>query len=382
MSKVTDIEVARKTRKLNRRRKNILFLCIFTSIVVVSLSAARLLDAADPGILFGEIFAPGDGFPVSLSGSYIKYVTNYKNLLGVLSDTNFTVFSPSAKKLISIQHSYSNPSVQTKGNQVLLFDRGGKKLSVYNGEQIRYAKDLTNSIVYCDVSKDGKVAAATGAQGYISQVTVMDVKGDDLFKWSSLDNYVMFVRFMEDGKGMIVGGVYTKDGSVNTRLSAFRFDSEEPLWNYEAPDSIPYHMGVEGSRILLVTDHSVIQLGADGRERNKITFDGKTLAAFKVGNTGNIALALTEYSLKKSDNIIIYDQSLNKLGLIASVDQIRDIEVTASEVILLTDEGIERYALSGGEKGSPITGVDGSYLNSIGSKIYAITANGIYQYNN
>ena len=76
--------------------------------------------------------------------------------------------------------------MDVEGNTILLYDRGAKKLPVYNKSRELYSKEFDYPIISASLSDRGALLVITETQRYIAEVTVFDKLGGQLFKWYSL----------------------------------------------------------------------------------------------------------------------------------------------------------------------------------------------------
>ena len=72
----------------------------------------------------------GAGFPIDISGTNIIKTFTVGENFGVLTDAVYYLYAENGKQLLSAQHDFANPKVESAGRRFLIYDQGGNRLFV------------------------------------------------------------------------------------------------------------------------------------------------------------------------------------------------------------------------------------------------------------
>ena len=176
--------IEREERREQRERKHKLIVWIVIAIVVLALIIMKICEVNVNSIKDRFTDANGnftltegvvtDNFPFSLDASQNVIVTDFNNMLGMLTPNSFTVLeSKEASVNYAFEHGYSNPVLSTEGVYSLVYDQGSNNYRLDTTSQAVYEEETAKSILCADVAKNGTVALATTSKEKLCDVTLI-----------------------------------------------------------------------------------------------------------------------------------------------------------------------------------------------------------------
>ncbi len=224
----SSLRVLKGTKKA-KRIKSIIALLLAVIIIVVLF----LVHISSPTGLTDLIkcsFArrgSGSGFPITLSGGTVEEVDITDGCITVLSDTYIEMYNVSSKELVSEQHKYSSPKLQTSKTRALIFDQGAEELSVYDITGKIFSRDMKEPILTASIGRNGTYAVVTDPEDIAAKVYVYNKNNSLLFDWESKSDLVNSVSVSNNGKYVVVSTVNAKNGEYSNSLKTFNTKSKE-----------------------------------------------------------------------------------------------------------------------------------------------------------
>lgn len=379
MSNVTDIKVAKSARKRKRIIQNIVSVVAVIAVMAIAVNIDSIVGYLDIGYHFTEWYSPGDGFPVEVESGHIKSTVEYDGKIGVLTDSGFSVYSPTGREISHFYHSYASPYIAIEGDAFVLYDLGGTKLSLYINDELIQEYTVDNPIIDVDVSSDGNVAVVSSGSGFLTQVAVYDKVGSEIYRWQAVESCITDVAI--DSSTMIVSALSIEDSYATTTISYFSFSSDTAIFQDEIQEEMPISADYTSTGIVLCTDGGIYKYDFDGNLTASYIFGNKALGGFTMDEFGNIAVGFSTKSEKRIDYITVLDTTLNESFSMELDDELNDFTVEDGNMYLLLEDYLVCYSLLGSEQWSTeLTSGEGITLVVVGDYYYISTTSDIYQY--
>jgi hypothetical protein len=373
---VTDIS----DLKLKRRRRKIIDILfkifILAAIVLLGLSLIITKDRWYPrlsGILSGtpfgnsEIITDTEGFPVSIPENSSCSVKPTADGFAVLTDTRLTVYKDNADKTLDVSHDFVSPVIDTDGNNLLLYDIGGKNFRFFSGRKLLFEKSTDFPIQIARTS-GGFTAIAAEHDRYLSDLTVYDKTGTMIWNYKSI-NRITDITFTENGDGIYITVSDSKSGDLVSKILCYSFG--EPVKDEEG-NAVPMYESEFVKTFALKTE----LFGTDGiiliGDREAAIFDRQcNLVDFTVYNNRIIdydTASDTEgnksaFVLEKGGAVIMADTVTKHFKTLHLTSEPLKISAKPGAFTVLTDLDAAIYSAAGNEIIK--TGTDGSYQDII-----------------
>ncbi len=291
----------------------------------------------------------GDGYPTPIVGNSVEkgnFFCQNKELY-VLSDTRLTILNSTAKELVSRQHSYSSPAMQSAGSRVLLYNIGGTGYEIEGFSNTLFSGNTSENLFTADISQNGKYALVTEDRGYCAKMMVYSSDHTEQYSYEFSDCYVTDISLNRDGSRAAVCGITAEDGSIVSAV--YLFDFSNP--NAEAVvlfDSC-FLMDVEyceNGSVIAVGD-SLVSIIDSGGNRTDYGFNGQKLSSYAIDN-GRVVLSLLPYENSTASRLLVIGESGQQIMSVDLPSISSCISLYADTAAALVNSQVLFYAVSSG----------------------------------
>lgn len=317
----------------------------------------------------------GEGFPFTIQGNTVlknNFDISRKNA-AILSDTSLNVVSKKGKVIISAQHNYVSPMLDTSSSRFIIYDLGNKKYRIesINGKVTEV--ETKDKILAASIADSGKYAVATFAENFASTLNVYTPENKLQYEYSFASGYVTSMDIDEDGKKGVVTTAYSKDGKIASAVYLFDFEKTEPVNVYEYEDAIFVSSYYSDEKAVCVSDNIFVFLDEKTNEKNEVHSDGNLIKAYD-SYKGNLALSYSTYSGAAENYLKIYDDFGKEKYFLKFDEKILDTAVFGNTFAVLVNEKVEAYDMDTGEFiGQYVAGSDAVAIEFASSKeIYVL----------
>ena len=163
---------------------------------------------------------------ITYSSGNIPFFSPFKDGITVLGDSSISVYSRDNIRFSVHSVNYRNPVLRVSDEYILCFDRGGKKLSVYNSFDLLFEKEFSDVIINADIDDSGRIAVITEKYGYKGQLTVFNTSFEERFLWYSADSYLVDVAFTSTNSVSVVSVVQNME-NIDTVVYSLNYSAGE-----------------------------------------------------------------------------------------------------------------------------------------------------------
>lgn len=378
MAKLTDLEKVRRKRQRHRLVRNLLVLTILAGAIWCAMWAVEHAGELDLKTAYSDIkaeIATGSGFPVPLPGGKVLQLDAVNNVLMLLSNTNLYSYNASGRQMLNEQHGFINQALVTGEDRMLMYDRGGSKLSLYSKSALLDTITTDYKIYTADLSLNGNYAVATTSREYVAHVKVYNKSGQDIFNWYSYQKPVVSVSLCDTKDEMMVGCVDVSDGSYLSSISKFQFSINQELNKVEFPDELLLFVDYRSSnRIFALTDKRAILLNQDLKELKSYDYEGQKLNRIvESRDNQTLMLILGDYAENKHLKAVVLDNEFQLLGEFEVDYEITDSQIDTDYVYMISKNQLEILQHDGTKlMDKQINGIQNIHL--IQEQLYYITS--------
>lgn len=152
----------------------------------------------------------------------------------------------------------------------------------------------SGTVLDCELSADGCVCYAASDSGCKTQVTVLDRKFRETYKWKSFSCYINCCAISEKAQRLAVVGLNQIDSIFCSTLSILRTDTADDAVIAEAElgNQVIYELWfLSNDRIVAIGESSALFFTTGGECLHTYDYDGKTLTDFTRGKNGELYLS-------------------------------------------------------------------------------------------
>ncbi len=318
------------------------FTFILTSVGIIPLDAILLRAKV-------SVSGSADRFPVAVNTESVLVTDIAEDNILILTTENVMVYSPNGKQLLNHPHIYAKPGVSVNGENVVVFDRGGKGFVLIKGDEIINEGTADNIILTAEYGKNGNYALATQGAGATSTLSVYDKMNKPVFQWNCAHEHIVSVALSDNGRYAGVAVVGAENGQLFTNIQYFGFDYKEPLNTQKISDVTPLSIEFTKFNMLtLLTDKGVYTVE---RKADKFkTVSGYYSSEFNscdFSENGSYIVTLAKYGSENVFEINLYSKSGKLQETISADFELKSTRMSNKYIFALGENKIMVYNLRG-----------------------------------
>lgn len=238
---------------------------------------------------------------------------------------------------------YSSPVVETAGNYVLAYDRGGVKVMLAGASKELCEFMAGSPIINGSIIENGHFILVTAEQGYRTAATLYDSHGTEILKYASSDYYFISSGLTPNGKTMAVLG-FKQDGTALISRAVFLSAADGSLISEcDIPDSLVMELcPVSDDTVAALCDDGLYLISVKGRPEHILEFSSNDLLAF-AANGESVGLAVRSYSGNARSDLYALRSNCKLKGPYESDKEPTAVAVSDSGMAVLSASGVCIY---------------------------------------
>ncbi len=375
-----EFEIARKKRRKKfAAQRNRKFIGAVLILAILCTGIYFFIEEDVAGIIGDRIASSssaGAGFPVDTSGTNVLQTFEVGENLGVLTDAVYYLYAENGKQLLSAQHNFANPIVESAGRIFLIYDQGGNSLFIRARDKILFEKEFEYKIISADLSAEGMLSVVTSAKRYASQLHVFDSDyKEEIFTWSSSDEYVVCASANEKTKTVAAAALSANEsGEIVTTVHIFTTEAAVELAKKEFKGSSVLSLEFDSDGdIKVICDNVAANISREGNVLGSCGYGSIPAAVMNLPGREGAALVFDRFTEERATEVLFLDGKLleaKKLSIsgkyICSNRSENNTAVYCSgKAFVFTNSG-EHTATLGSEQ-------DANFIEIIGENVFAVT---------
>lgn len=298
----------------------------------------------------------GGGYPVHIVGTNVdaNNMITVGNTVSYASDTSFVTLSSNASEIENRQLSYATPVISNNGNNMIVYNLGGKEYNVGTTNEITHTGKTEDNIFTGDISGSGVYGIVTQKSGYLSKLYVFDKDNNQTYAYSFSDYYITSLSINSSGTQCAACGISAKDGSFSSVVYVLDFTQEEPLGMYEINENVIYSAEyLSSNEVCLIGDTASYVLNVSDGSLNENSYNQMTLTAYEINeSTGNFSISLSRTGDGHSCTVKTFNSKGEAVSEIETDYKISALTLQKGNIYMLENNIVHCYDYSGNEKSS------------------------------
>lgn len=347
-SKVTPLHPERFRRRRFRRRVRWL---ILVTVVVLAILALVLFWR---DLNFDRFRRWVTYMGVEPDGTYGNYqypaydgnaYAVYENGLVVATSSGLMLYDETGSPLTEIIAAMDNPNVNVAGNYVAAWDIGGTTLCAARSGEEHLNRTLDHTILDVDLSANGDMVFASGADGYRTMLTMMDNQTQERFKWYSSAQYLPLCAVNNGGTQLAAIALGQEQGAFTSSLLLLdpTVEEQEPV-QVALGNQLIYELDYLQDRYLCAVGETSLQLlRTTGEVHGTYGYNGEHLMKYDISGDGFVTLALNSYQTGSQYVLKTVEYDGQERGSLALGQEVLHLSVAGDYVAVLTASGLQIY---------------------------------------
>lgn len=332
---------ARKKVRFFRRAVLLLLVLSIAGIILANLNFfnednfKRMLAKLD----FSMSGKVSDNSVIEYNSEKSSKFTLFKGGLVLLNNDRLKVFDSTGAEFTNIQITNQSPALNTNDKFIMIFDRDGYDVRLYNSFAEVFHKKFSGKIINASINKTGYFTVISKSEGYKAAVTVFNSSFQEIYKWSSAENYITSANLSPDGSKMAMGTLKTVNGETVAAVDFFSLSKDKPIATKVMKGSFIYSLTYKNNdTICVLTDTECTYFKPDGKEIASKTFDSGNPTAYNNSTDFYTVLAFAESSLNKSTKLVVLDNNGKEVVNSVLEGRVKSLSVQDSYTAALTDD--------------------------------------------
>ncbi len=227
----------------------------------------------------------------------------------VVAKSNYlAIFNKSGNTVWDTQTSVIEPILKTEGEYILLAEKGGNRVCLYQDEHILFSVDSPNEILTAGLSANGDIVLVTKKEFYKNAVLVYNKNGEQVFSWSSGTDTIIHADISASTRRIAVSLINT-DERVKSYIMLFDINKSEAYHTVEFTESIVFNVRFVGETLNLTADNRLTGLKVNGDVEWDKVFEDSVLMLSSSDIEGNKAIISENENLPQ---LIVYEPNGKK----------------------------------------------------------------------
>ena len=286
-------------KKLNKKKIAVvgiilIILLIIAILIVTYMASSKFRNFMDKYILM-KIISEGNTPSISIETDENIYTYAYHDYVVVLKNNELNLYNSSGKSVQTLKINVSAPVFETKGKYLAIAEKGQQKVYLVKDKKIVWENNVEGNITKIGVNENGFVAVAVSGTSYKSVITLIDNKGNEVFKTFLSSTLVTDVSISSDNKYLSFCESDISGTLIESRVKVVSIDDakQKPenaiIYTYQIPSNmlvcnLEYH---QKNELMCMTESQILSLKNGGitivedfSKSNNTTFAGIRLSKY------------------------------------------------------------------------------------------------------
>ena len=228
-------------------------------------------------------------------------VLQYKEGIVCASQNHLSYIDSSGNILWKVDTLISKPLIAVRGGYILIAEKGGSKLCLYNDGKLLYEADDPDTIAAVRISSSGDSVLITNKPPYRGGISVYNKIGEQIFSWASGSGAVISADISPTSRNVAVSLLDTSE-SAKSIIQFFNIKETQSYAQVNAEDTVMFDLCFNGDTLTAFGDNRLTVLSDKGGVISDNMMTDYQLTHSAMDDNGNKVL-------------ILYDNSFPKLNL-------------------------------------------------------------------
>ena len=225
-----------------------------------------------------------DGKSIALEHAANGTFSHYRNGIIGVTETELAYYNVKGEKKWNIPIQISMPVLRAAGNYVLIFEKDGNRISVYNGEKHLFSKTLDGIVKNGTVSSDGDTVIVFEKEGYKGSVLVYNKSGEEVYLWNS-GKYGVLDADISKSRKLAVSLLNTEE-QVSSKIYFFNMGKTEPDDSAELENCVAFDIVFHEDRLNVFTDNKIFGVSTRGKIKWEYEPENKNITKYDMSENG------------------------------------------------------------------------------------------------
>lgn len=225
-----------------------------------------------------------------------KYKRFSKGILSA-TDTTLTLYNQEGESEWSSKIQIASPILEVAGDDIIVYEENGKKLTVYNKNQHKYSKTVGGNIKTASISESGDVVVVFEREGYKGSVIVYNKEGQEVYLWNS-GKFRIIDADISPSRRLAVTLLDTNN-TLDSKIYYFDLEKSGPESTISISDTVVFDIDFDGDVLNAYCDNKLIATDTKGDIKWHYDFNKRNITRYIMTEKGEKVISFDNHNVSE-----------------------------------------------------------------------------------
>ncbi len=178
---------------------------------------------------------------------------------------------------------FREPVLSSNGRYVMAYDKGGTGLVVADSFSIVKELQMEDPILTASMNSGGQIVVVTQGEGYLAKVFVYDSSFREIYRYRSLNRYILDAALSKDGKAMAVSAMNMDGSDIASEILYFKLNKEQVQWSVDFGQEPCVDITVKDNGMICgLFEWGMVSLNNKGKEAGRFLLEDRALQCYSL----------------------------------------------------------------------------------------------------
>ena len=200
---------------------------------------------------------------------------------------------------------FRKPVLSANARYVFAYDSGGTGLIVTDSFSVLFEKNMEDPIITARMNRDGSIAVVTEGDGFLAKVYVFNSSFKEVYRYRSLNRYILDAAVSEDGKALAVSALNIEGSGIVPEIMYFKLSKETVQWTVAFEEDPCVAVSVkENGTVCGLFRWGMVSLSAKGKEIGRYSLDNQVIQCFTMDHADDNVFVVS--ASENGDGTVIF----------------------------------------------------------------------------
>ena len=195
------------------------------------------------------------------------------------------------------QLGFRTPCLLTNNKYIMAYDSGGTGLMIADSFSVLFETAMENNIITAQINENGSFVVVTEGDGYLAKVYVYDSSFREIYRYRSLNRYILDAALSPDQKALAVSAMNIEGSEIVPEILYFKLDKEEVEWSVTFDQNPCIDIDIKSNgNICGLFSWGMVSLNKKGAEQGRYELDNQVLQCYSTQDD------LTVFAVSAAEN--------------------------------------------------------------------------------
>lgn len=286
-------------------------------------------------------------FSVNTDAENVYGFNSYGNGYVMLTENGIAYVDSDGSVSSRQQLTYSLPSMEIMGRNILVFDRGNTSYSIIKNKSLYSQMSTDKSIIDASVSKKENYAIAVKDENAKCILYGYNGRGKVIYQWNCPDGYIADIAMNKSGSKVAVTVVNSENAVLSSKIYIldFEYDSAYAEFEYKSEIVIGSKF-ITNRKLQIVTDKNVYNISSKTQDV-AYSYGSADICYTSLSQGNYTAVVTNDHTHDNYYTLTVFGKN-GKLKYTTSLNgKVLDVSASDKSVSVLFDNKTETYSNNG-----------------------------------